>query len=207
MLDGAMRKWIDPPLNQAGQALARAGMSADSITYLGLAVGLAAAVLIAVGQFWAGLLLILISRLADGLDGAVARATRKTDFGGYLDIVADFLFYGAIPLGFAIADPGANAIAAGILLVAFYFNGASFLGYAVLAERHGLNTDRSGEKTLFYADGLMEGTETIAFFIAFCIWPQHFIWLALTFAVATFYTAGARVYRARERFKSDPPQT
>lgn len=207
MLDGAMRKWIDPPLNRAGKTLASAGISADGVTYFGLAIGLAAAVLIAVGQFWVGLVLILVSRLADGLDGAVARATRKTDFGGYLDIVADFLFYGAIPLGFAIADPGANAIGAGILLVSFYFNGASFLGYAVLAERHGLNTNRSGEKTLFYADGLMEGTETILFFIAFCIWPQHFIWLALTFAVATFYTASARVYRARDRFKPEPDQT
>lgn len=206
MLDGAVRKLIDPPLNRAGVVLARAGLNADTITMFGLAVGLAAAVLIAAGLYLWGLLLLLVSRLADGLDGAVARATVKTDFGGYLDIVADFLFYGAIPVGFAVANPGANSIPAAILLLSFYFNGASFLGYAVLAERRKMATQRGGEKTLYYADGLMEGTETIAFFIAFCIWPQHFAWLALTFAVATFYTATARIYRARGQFAEDKTQ-
>lgn len=207
MLDGAMRKLIDPPLIRAGQALAKAGLSANGVTLFGLATGLAAALLIGVGLFGWGLALILVSRIADGLDGAVARATKPTDFGGYFDIAADFLFYGAIPLAFAFADPAANAVVAAILLVSFYFNGASFLGYAVLAERHDVKTDRSGQKSLFYADGLMEGTETIVFFIAFCIWPQHFIWLALIFAVATLYTATARILRAYRRFGAEGDHT
>ncbi len=201
MLDAAMRKLIDPPLNRAGLSLARVGMSANSVTLFGAATGLAAAVSIAAGHYWWGLGLILISRLADGLDGAVARATHPTDFGGYLDIAADFLFYGAIPLGFVLADPSANAIPAALLLVSFYFNAASFLGYAVLAERRGMTTERSGRKTLFYADGLMEGTETIGFFIAFCLWPQHFVWFATIFAAATFYTAAARICRAYRQFE------
>lgn len=207
MLDGTMRKLIDPPLDRVGRVLAGAGISANGVTLFGLAAGLAAAVLIAVGLFGWALLLVCLSRLADGLDGAVARATRPTDFGGYLDIVADFLFYGAVPLAFALADPGPNAIPATILLVSFYFNGASFLGYAVLAERHAMRTSRSGQKSLFYADGLMEGTETIAFFIAFCLWPQHFVWLAGIFAVATFYTATARIIRAYRLFSAASDQT
>jgi hypothetical protein len=96
----------------------------------------------------------LASRLADGLDGAVARATQKTDRGGYLDIVCDYAFYAAVPLGFAIADPAANAVAACAMLFSFYVNGGSFLGYAILAEKHGLSTDRRGSKSLYFTGGL-----------------------------------------------------
>ena len=133
MLDRWMRQLIDPPLNRLGRSLARAGLHANSITLLGLALGLVAAGLIGFGQMTAALVLLLASRVADWLDGAVARATTPTDFGGYLDICADFLFYGAITMGFALLAPDTNAVAAAFLLLSFYVNGASFLGYAILA--------------------------------------------------------------------------
>jgi len=196
MLDGVTRRIINRPLDRFGHMLAGRGVTANAMTLAGLLLGLGAAIVIACGLVWIGLALIAVSRLADGLDGAVARATRPTDFGGYWDIAADFIFYGAIPLGFAILDPAANAVPAAVLLFAFYANGGSFLGFAVLAERRGLHTERSGQKTLFYADGLMEGTETIGFFLAFCFWPHLFGVLAYTFAALTFYTAIARLFRA-----------
>ncbi len=202
MLDSSMRKIIDAPLNRAGKWLAKAGISANGVTLAGLILGLIAALFIALHAYTLGLIFLLLSRIADGLDGAVARATQKTDFGGYFDIVSDFLFYGAIPLAFAIANPEANAIAAGVLLLAFYFNGATFLGYAILAERNRLTSKSKGEKNLFYADGLLEGTETIAFLIAICIWPNLFMLLAYMFAVATFYTAIMRVWHAYKVFGS-----
>ncbi len=94
-------------LDGIARRLARRGITADALTFLGLAVGWAAAGAIAVKAFWAGAALILVSRLVDGLDGAVARATAPTDRGGFLDISLDFLFYPAIPLAFAMADsPG-----------------------------------------------------------------------------------------------------
>ncbi len=80
-------------------------------------------------------MLLLLSRLCDGLDGAVARHTQKTDRGGFLDIVLDFAFYGVIPLGFVVAEPAQNAVAGAVLLFAFYVNGASFLAYAIMAEK------------------------------------------------------------------------
>ncbi len=200
MLDGAMRKIIDPPLNRVGKWLAAMGVSANSVTLAGLAMGLLAAMLIVFGNYSAALVFVLLSRLADGLDGAIARATRRTDFGGYLDIVADFLFYGAIPLAFAIANPEENAIAAAVLLLSFYVNGATFLGYSALAERHGLSTKDRGEKNLYFTDGLLEGTETIAFFVVICVWPELFVLLAYIFAAATFYTSIMRVLRARRQF-------
>ena len=116
MLDRWMRPLIDPPLNRLGRSLARAGLHANSITLLGLALGLVAAGLIGFGQMTAALVLLLASRVADGLDGAVARATTPTDFGGYLDICADFLFYGAIPMGVCVAGTRHQRRCGGVLI-------------------------------------------------------------------------------------------
>ena len=149
---------------------------------------------------WLALVPVAASRIADGLDGAIARATRKTDFGGYLDIACDFAFYGAIPLAFVIRDPAANAIAGAFVLFAFYVNAASFLGYAVMAEKRGMRSRAQGEKSLFYAAGLLEGTETIAFFVALCLWPQHFAPLAWGFGALCLLTALARILGARRQF-------
>ncbi|MFK7792425.1 MAG: CDP-alcohol phosphatidyltransferase family protein [Devosiaceae bacterium] len=201
MLDGQMRTLIDPPLNALGRAVARVGLSADHVTLIGLALGLAAGAAIAVQAFWWGLVLILASRLADGLDGAVARATQKTDRGGYLDIVCDYGFYAAVPLGFAIADPSANAVAACALLFSFYINGGSFLGYAILAEKHGMSTDRRGSKSLYFTGGLAEGTETIAVFVLATIMPAWFPWLAYGFAAIVMVTAISRIIMAWQTFK------
>jgi phosphatidylglycerophosphate synthase len=201
MLDAAARRLIDPPLDAAGRRLAAMGVGADGVTLLGLGLGLAAAGLIALGQPGWALLPLLGSRLMDGLDGAVARASRRTDFGGYLDIAADFAFYGAIPFAFALLDPGANALAASFLLLAFYVNGTSFLGYAVLAERRGLQTRAQGIKSLYYSGGLLEGTETIAFFVVLCLLPAHFAPLAWAFGALCLATAALRVLGARQLFR------
>ncbi|AVX05509.1 CDP-diacylglycerol--glycerol-3-phosphate 3-phosphatidyltransferase [Maritalea myrionectae] len=200
MLDGQMRKWIDPPLNFVGRQLARAGITANGVTLAGLLIGLISAVTVAMGYFYAGLILMLLSRVMDGLDGAVARATQKTDFGGYFDITADFLFYGAFPLAFIIFDPAQNGVWGAVLLVSFYFNGGTFLGYAILAEKHKLTTTKRGAKSLYFSTGLTEGTETIAFFAALCIWPQYFNVLAGLFAAAVFYTAIARMLLAYQEY-------
>lgn len=200
MLDATVRRMIDPPLNHMGRLIAHAGGTADAVTLVGLCLGLLAAVAIAAGSTSLGLALIIGSRLADGLDGAVARATQKTDFGGYLDIVCDFAFYGAIPLGFIALDPGANALAGGALLLSFYVNGTSFIGFALLAEKHDMETDAQGQKTLYYSNGLLEGTETIAFFIALCLFPSLFAPLAWLFAVLCVATTVLRVLSARTLF-------
>ena len=209
MLDPYLRPMINPPLDAAGRRLARMGVRADMVTLAGLALGLAAAGAIAAEVFWLAAALILASRLADGLDGAVARATRRTDFGGYLDIVCDFVFYAAIPMAFVLCDPTANAVAGAALLTAFYINGASFLGYAILAERRGMRSTRHGSKTLYFTGGLLEGTETILFFLLLCLIPQHFVPLAWAFAALCLVTAASRVLLAWQVFGTawTPPRT
>jgi len=196
MLDGAMRRVIDPPLNALGASIARLGIKADWVTLAGLAIGIGAALAVSQGQYLAGLVLLIASRLLDGLDGAVARTSAPTDFGGYLDITCDFLFYGLFPLGFVLADPASNAVWGAVLLASFYFNGSTFLGFAELAAKHRLTTASRGLKSLYFTGGLLEGTETIAFFAALCLWPQQFSLLAGLFAAGCFITGGSRIVLA-----------
>ncbi|WP_298563424.1 CDP-alcohol phosphatidyltransferase family protein [uncultured Aliiroseovarius sp.] len=200
MLDAYARKLIDPPLDRVGGLLARAGVGANAVTLVGLGLGLLAAISIVFGQFTLALWLVLASRVADGLDGAIARASTRTDFGGYLDITADFAFYGAIPMAFILYDPATNGIAGAVLLLSFYVNGASFLGYAILAAKKGLDTRAQGIKSLYYSNGILEGTETILFFVILCLAPRFFMPLAWLFAIACFATAILRVWGAYQAF-------
>ncbi|SHH09681.1 Phosphatidylglycerophosphate synthase [Cognatiyoonia sediminum] len=200
MLDRYARQLIDTPLNAIGRQIASMGGTANGVTLAGLALGLVAAALIAFGATGWGLVFLLLSRIADGLDGAVARATEKTDFGGYLDIACDFLFYGAIPFAFVVMDPSANAIAGAFLLLSFYFNGSSFLGFAILAEKHDIETTAQGQKSLYYSNGLLEGTETIGFFVLLCLFPLYFAPLAWIFGTLCFATAILRIYGAQKTF-------
>lgn len=202
MLDGMMRGVIDAPLNHGGRWLAARGASADAVTLVGLGFGLLAAALLAFG--FSGLLVampVLASRLADGLDGAVARARGKSDFGGYLDIACDFAFYAAIPLAFVLRDPATNGAAGAFLLAAFYVNGATFLGYAVLAAKRGMETTSRGEKSLYFTAGLLEGTETILFFLLIVLFPALFVAAAWIFGGLCLVTAVARVLLAWQTFR------
>ena len=181
MLDAKLRPLIDPPLNRAGAVLARLGVTANGLTCTGLALGLGGAAAIALGHIGWGLALILANRLCDGLDGAVARARGPSDLGGYFDIVADFAFYVSIPLGFGVMA-AANTLPALVLVASFVLTGVSFLAFAVIAAKRGAETHAHGRKSFFYSTGLAEGTETIAVFIAMCLFPAWFGALAYAYA-------------------------
>ncbi|MDP3243309.1 MAG: CDP-alcohol phosphatidyltransferase family protein [Reyranella sp.] len=200
MLDPLLRRWIGPPLDRAGAWLAGRGITANAVSVTGLAVGLGAVPLLAFGHYGVALLMILLNRLLDGLDGAVARHGRPTALGGYLDIVCDMTFYAAVPLGFALAQPD-NAVWAALLLASFVCTCASFLGRAVLAASRGeRDPGTRGRKSFFHSAGLMEGTETILAFVLFCLLPGMFPWLAGAVAALCFWTAAARVF---ETFLAD----
>ncbi|MFY8083791.1 MAG: CDP-alcohol phosphatidyltransferase family protein [Rubrivivax sp.] len=182
MIDRWAAALLRPGLQAGARGLVRAGVGADAVTWAGFALGLAAAVCIAWEAHVLGLVLMLMSRLLDGLDGAVARLTAPTDRGAFLDITLDFLFYASIPLAFAWADPSRNALAAATLLAAFVGTGSTFLAFAVLAQRRGLTSAVYPTKGLYYLGGLTEATETLLVFAAMCWWPQAFATLAFVFA-------------------------
>ncbi|MBA4051700.1 MAG: hypothetical protein C0472_07425 [Erythrobacter sp.] len=200
MLDARLRPLIDPPLNAIGRALAKAGITANAITFAGLALGLGGAAAIALGHIGWGLALILANRLLDGLDGAVARVRGPSDLGGYFDIVADFAFYVSIPLGFGILAP-ANTLPALVLVASFVLTGVSFLAFAVIAGKRGDTTEAHGRKSFFYSTGLAEGTETIAVFIAMCLLPAWFGPIAYGYAALCTLTVFQRSAMAVSAFR------
>jgi len=193
MLDAAARRLIDPPLATVARRVANFGIGADAISIVGFALGLLAAGLVAAGHPGLGLLLFLANRLADGLDGAVARVNGITDRGGFLDIVFDFIVYAGMACAFALLEPTANALPAACLLFAFMGTGSSFLAFAVMAGRRGLTTEARGKKSLYYLGGLTEGSETIAFFVLSCLKPEWFPVLASVFAAMCWLTTAARI--------------
>tara|TARA_R110002110_G_scaffold33636_7_gene115278 strand:- start:326 stop:937 length:612 start_codon:yes stop_codon:yes gene_type:complete len=199
MLDARIRPYIDRPLALAAEALVARNVSANVITLAGFFIGIAAVPAIAAGAYPLALALILINRLSDGLDGAVARLTAKTDLGGYLDIVCDFIFYSAIIFGFALTSPE-NSLPATFLIFSFMGTGSSFLTFAIMAEKRGITTEIHGSKSLYYLGGLTEGTETIALFVAICLWPEHFPLLAWAFGALCWITTLSRVIAAWRTF-------
>lgn len=195
------------PLQQAilaapARALARRGVTADQVTLAGFALGLGAFAALAAGAFGIGLLLLLANRLADGLDGAVAREAGASDRGAFLDIALDFVFYALVPLGFALAEPKTNALAAAVLIASFVGTGSSFLAFAAVAGRRGLRAEAYPSKGLYYLGGLTEGAETIAVFCAMCLWPAAFPLLAGIFAAACALTTLGRWHRGWVAFSN-----
>ena len=203
MIDRQTTALIRPVLDGLAHRLARYGIGADALTFTGLAVGWAAAGAIALQSFWLGAALIVVSRLFDGVDGAVARATTPTDRGGFLDICLDFLFYPAIPLAFAITNPADNALPAAVLLAAFVGTGTCFLAFATIAAKRGLMSVDYPDKSFYFLGGLTEATETLAFFIAMCAWPQHFAKLAFLFAAMCAVTIATRIFWGWRAFQPD----
>lgn len=200
MLDRAIQTAIQPLLTRAARQLVAAGIGADAITITGFVLGMAAAGAIALQAYLVGLVLLLLSRLMDGLDGAVARATQPTDRGGFLDITLDFLFYASIPLAFALANPAQNALPAAVLLAAFIGTASSFLAFAIVAEKHRISSTAFPDKSFYFLGGLTEATETIIAFAAMCLWPTAFAPIAYGFAALCAITIAMRIGWGWQRF-------
>jgi phosphatidylglycerophosphate synthase len=195
MLDKYITPIIKPLLTPVVKLLHKRAITADQLTVTGFLIGVLAVPLLALEYWYAALAAIALNRILDGLDGALARyANQSSSAGGYLDITLDFLFYAAIPFGFIIANPEQNAIAGSLLLATFIGTGSSFLAFAIAAEKFDIEKPQFKYKSFYYLNGLTEGTETIALFVAFCIWPQYFALLATLFAIACIITIFTRIY-------------
>ncbi|MCY7308099.1 MAG: CDP-alcohol phosphatidyltransferase family protein [Rhodoferax sp.] len=193
MFDRAAGALIRPLVQRLARMIAATGVGANQITLIGFGLGMLAAALVATGHYLPAISAILLSRLCDALDGALARMTQVSDVGGFLDIVLDFVFYASIPLAFALANPQQNALAAAVLLAAFVGTMASFLAFAVIAEKRQLSNLAYPDKSFYFLGGLTEATETLALFVAMCLWPHHFAALAYSFAALCCITTVTRI--------------
>ncbi len=192
MIDAAILPVQKRALAPCAGWLARSGISADQISIAGFVIGLACLPALAFGAYGLALVFMALNRLADGLDGAVARRNGPTDRGAFLDVSLDFLFYALFPLGFALADPQQNGLPAAVLLAGFIGTGSSFLAFAAIAAKRGHVAPAYPQKGIYYLGGLTEGFETIAIFTAMCLWPTAFAPLAYVFAAACAITTLTR---------------
>ena len=193
MLDRQLITAARQPLQKIASGLISSGITANQMTVAGFIAGLTAVPLIITGHMLWALVSILLNRLADGLDGTMARLTGPTDRGAFLDSVFDFLFYSAIPLAFAFAAPEQNALAAAALIYSFVGTCCSFLAFAVLAAKRGITSTKYPDKGFYYLGGLTEGTETILLFVVMCLFPAWFPLLAYGFAVLCLLTIISRI--------------
>ncbi|CAH0535162.1 Inner membrane protein YnjF [Vibrio stylophorae] len=194
MLDQMAIQVVRAPLRLSASVINRAGISANQVTVAGFILGALALPALAFEHYLLALLCIALNRICDGLDGALARIQGITDAGGFLDISLDFLFYSLIPFGFVLANPEVNGIAGAFLIFAFVGTGSSFLAFAVMASKQGIENPTYQHKSLYYMSGLTEGSETILCFFACCLWPQHFTTIAYLFGAACWLTTVMRIY-------------
>jgi phosphatidylglycerophosphate synthase len=125
-----------------------------------------------------GFIFWFLNRVFDALDGSVARLRRtQSDFGGYLDIVVDFVVYALIPVGLAMGVSGtAVTISLIFLLCTYYVNAASWMYLAAILEKRLHNQD-GRLTTITMPAGIIGGTETIIFYTAFIVFPAYLAWL------------------------------
>ena len=175
MLDERLRPWKDRIFDPAARWLG-GRVHPHLISAVGVLPGVAAAILAAYAENGAALACWIVNRLLDGLDGVVSRMDgRQSDFGGYLDILLDYVAYAAIPVGLTLGNPSADKYVAGVLLLAsFLVNAASWMYLAAILERRKLGATATGERTtITMPSGLIAGSETIIFYSLFFLFPDR----------------------------------
>jgi phosphatidylglycerophosphate synthase len=201
MFDSYLHPRIKPALNCLAAALDKPAITPDRLTLAGFALGVLALPFLALQWYNLALVAIVLNRLLDGLDGALARRRGLTDAGGFLDIALDFLFYALVPFGFILADPAQNALAGAWLLFSFIGTGSSFLAFAALAQKHDIANPGYAHKSFYYLGGLTEGTETILLFVLGCLFPGWFAWLAWIFGGLCWLTTLNRIWGGYKTLK------
>lgn len=205
MLDVIVHRIADPMLERCAAVLVRRRVTANALTVAGFVCGLTA--MLALWQQAYGVALVCwgLNRLADGLDGPVARlvagTSEGTPLGAYLDIVLDFIVYAGFVFAFAMGRPDVMGHAA-FLLFSFMGTGTSFLAYAIVSAKIGQTNPR--KKGFFYLGGLAEGTETALAFALMCLFPDHFTTIALVFAAMCWITTATRIAQAVTDFRRRP---
>lgn len=204
MLDRYAVKVIRWPLKILAALPDKLGISANQVTLTGFLIGLLALPCLMLQEYYWALTFIIINRIFDGLDGAIACRQGITDCGGFLDITLDFLFYSMVPFGFVLADPSANAVAGAFLIFSFIGTGSSFLSFAIMAGKRNIESPVYKQKSLYYIGGLTEGTETIACFVLFCLFPQYFAIIAWVYGTLCWITTATRIWAGYQTLKEAP---
>lgn len=187
MFDDAFRAGFSSWARPVVHPLVRLGVTPNGITVATFLLALAAATLIAVDRPWAGLVLWLVSRLGDGLDGLLARQSGQTTaFGGYLDITLDMAGYAAMVMGFAVARPDISL--AWVAILTGYVVGITTTLALSDATRASGRRVTAVDRMFQFTPALTEAGETTAMYVLWVVFPAHLPWLAWFWVVALAVT-------------------
>ena len=197
MFDRPIQKIIQYPLKLIARYLLKY-TKPDHITFVGFIFGILMCACIYLQFFKIALVFLILNRISDGVDGAMARLTSPSPRGGYLDIVADFIIYAGFVLSYGLSSPD-KLIVSALLLFSFIGTGTTFLARAAIQHQihqysHSNNQENEINKSFHYASGLIEGTETIIFMILCLIFPSYFNFIGLAFFILCIITIVSRIY-------------
>ena len=192
MFDRQIQKYTQKPLQYIAKLFLKF-ISPNHMTLIGFSFGVLMCLSIIIDQYLLAIIFLFLNRLADGLDGTMARLQTPTPLGGYLDIVLDFLIYGGFVLSFGITEQN-NTLLSMILLFCYIGTGSTFLAKAaILPSLTNQNLKEDIPKSFHYAVGLVEGTETIVFMVLCLLFPNLFIYFSFIFIILCLITIVFRI--------------
>lgn len=165
-------------------------------TFIGFVAGVSSMLCTACGYFMAALFFFFINRVCDVLDGVLSHMRKcNSDKGAFFDIVCDFTIYSLLVLGFGFYSEQ-NALTAALVLCSFMVTASAFLAFSIFVKKEDILKSVYNKKNMYYMTGLVEGTETVLFFLVLFVFPEYFVWIGTCFAIACFYTGVQRMYVA-----------
>jgi phosphatidylglycerophosphate synthase len=179
--------------------LQKLGVTPNQVSVVGFLVSAIAALLLMLDMPWAGLGMWFLGRLADSLDGTLARANdASSSFGGYLDILLDMAAYSLMILGFAHLHPHLQPVWQ-FVLVAYVLVITSVLALASLLSTRPNDDNRS----LKFTPGLTEATETSIAYSSFVLLPQAVAWLSWLWFAMVMFTVLERTLLAKKLLQNN----
>ena len=197
MFDSSLRRFKDRVGTPLAQRMSR--VSPMFISMLALVVGLLATYAAYKGQYIWAFAFWILNRILDGLDGLIARLhDRQSDFGGYVDILTDYIVYAALPLGLVVGSASNERyLALAFLLAAFYVNSASWMYLSAILEKRSAHSPET-QTAIVMPAGIIGGFETIIAYGIFLLFPAHITILFSIFAALVIVTILQRLLWARK---------
>ncbi|MDD4556597.1 MAG: CDP-alcohol phosphatidyltransferase family protein [Alphaproteobacteria bacterium] len=195
-----VRKGFDKTLNKSAKKLNELGIKANYITIIGFIVGLFSLNFLSYENYFYALICILINRLFDFLDGAIARISEVTKFGIFIDTLFDYIFYAAVIFGFAFTRSEHNALAAAFLLFSLFCFSCSMLSYALIDNKNLLEEEKKKKETPFYLKGIIQGYEVFCAIVLACLFPRFFPIIAVMVGILCLIKAISVIIKAYYNF-------
>ncbi len=200
MIDARLNKILKPFLDVFAKKLLKFNINPNSITFIGFFWGICCFYFIINEMFFYSFIFLILNRVCDGLDGALARLIGETDIGAFYDIVMDFLFYSLFPLSFIFLDLE-NSYSICFLLLSFVATQTTFLASAWIIEKNKISIADGQKKSFFYVGGITEGFETIVCFTMMLLFNEFVNYIAYIFGVLCWITFITRVLFIRKLLK------